>query len=87
MKLYGSLLCHDCPPTIDFLKKKGVIFEFVNITDDILNLKEFILLRDSDAKFKPIIENSYIGIPALVCDDGKILIDEEIYAAYGSVKP
>lgn len=82
MKLYGSLLCPDCPPAIELLKSKGVSFEFINVTKDIMNFKEFLRLRDSRIEFEHVIEGGYIGIPCLVEEDGTILFQDEIEEKY-----
>lgn len=76
-KLYGSYLCPDCPPVIEFLQNNNIDFEFVNITDSISNLKEFLYLRDNEDAFDDIKKENFVGIPCLV-DDGKIYFQDEI---------
>lgn len=82
MKLYGSLLCPDCPPAIELLDSKNVDFEFINITDSIPNLKEFLSLRDNREEFIPIKEGGYVGIPCLLTDNDEILFQDEISEKY-----
>ncbi|SFE66574.1 glutaredoxin domain-containing protein [Peptostreptococcus sp. D1] len=76
-KLYGSYLCPDCLPAIEFLENNNIDFEFVNITDSISSLKEFLYLRDNEAAFDNIKKENFVGIPCLV-DNGKIYFQEEI---------
>ncbi len=78
MKLYGSDLCPDCPPVIEYLKKKSVEFEFVNITESMKNLKEFTALRDHRVEFEDARKNGYMGIPCLLTDEAVIFFEEDI---------
>lgn len=77
MKLYGSYLCPDCPPVIEFLESNNIEFEFINITDSMKNLKEFLYLRDNEDVFIDIKRENLIGIPCLI-DGENILFQDEI---------
>lgn len=78
MKLYGSNLCPDCPPIIQYLTDRKIVFEYVNITESMQNLKEFTALRDRRNEFDLIKESGYIGIPCLLTSEHEILFEEEI---------
>lgn len=82
MKLYGSLLCPDCPPVIRLFEDKGIDFEFVDITDSIGNLKEFLGFRDVREEFDDVKANGNVGIPCLMTDDGEILFYQGIFRRY-----
>ncbi|MDO4710933.1 MAG: glutaredoxin domain-containing protein [Peptostreptococcaceae bacterium] len=75
--LYGTPLCPDCPPMVEYLDSKGFGYEYVDITASIADLKAFLKLRDSRKEFDPMRENGSIGIPVLVMD-GKVYFSEEI---------
>lgn len=79
LKIYGSRLCPDCIACKNALDANSVSYEFVDITDSMKNLKEFLKLRDTDPVFADAKENAYVGIPALVGKDGSITIDWEHY--------
>lgn len=78
MKLYGTLLCPDCPPVISALKSAGIEFEFVNIMENIQGLKEFLQLRDSRYEFNEVKSAGNIGIPCLLVNEKTILFGEDI---------
>ena len=78
MKLFGSLLCPDCPPVIKMLKNRGVDFEFVNINESMENLKSFLALRDNRFEFNEIKSDGKIGIPCMVLEDGKVIFEDGI---------
>lgn len=75
--LYATPLCSDCEPMRDYLISKNFDFEYVDITSDILLLREFVTLRDTRDEFLAMKEKTYLGVPALFMDD-KFYFDEEI---------
>ncbi|MDO5062081.1 MAG: glutaredoxin domain-containing protein [Peptostreptococcaceae bacterium] len=75
--VYGTPICPDCKPIREYLDAKGFEYDYVDITAHIMNLKEFLALRDSRSEFDVMRENKYVGIPVLVMD-GKVYFYEEI---------
>lgn len=79
LKIYGSMLCKDCVQCREDLDRAGVDYDFLEFQDELKNLKEFLLLRDSLDLFKVVKDNGGIGIPCIVDDDGKVSLDWEQY--------
>ena len=77
LKIYGSMLCKDCVECVADLKKANVEFEFLDFADSLLNLKEFLKLRDDGPLFDSVREKGSIGIPAIVREDGSLTLDWE----------
>ena len=77
LKIYGSMLCKDCVECVDDLKKANVEFEFLDFADSLLNLKEFLKIRDGSELFDPVREKGSIGIPTIVKEDGSVTLDWE----------
>ncbi|MDO5095912.1 MAG: glutaredoxin domain-containing protein [Peptostreptococcaceae bacterium] len=75
--VYGTPICPDCAPIREYLDSKGFEYDYVDITEHIMNLKEFLAIRDARSEFDNIRANKYVGIPVLVMDD-KIYFYEEI---------
>ena len=75
LKIYGSMLCKDCVECVDDLKKENVEFEFLDFADSLLNLKEFLKIRDENPLFDAVREKGSIGIPAIVKEDGSVTLD------------
>ena len=74
MKVYGAKICYECRNYNAIQKARGFKADYIDLTENTTNLKEFLKLRDSDA-FKEVRANGYIGIPCFVNDDGKITFD------------
>lgn len=79
LKIYGSMLCKDCVECVEDLKKANVEFEFLDFADSLLNLKEFLAIRDENEQFNAVREKGSIGIPTIVKEDGSVTLDWEEY--------
>lgn len=79
IKFYGTDLCPDCVEAKEYFKNIGLEYEFIDITSNILNLKEFLILREEREEFKPYKEKGFIAIPALLMEDGSLVLDEEVF--------
>ncbi len=79
LKVYGSDLCPDCVACKAALDASEVAYDFVNVTESMRNLKEFLKIRDTDSAFDDARKKGYVGIPALVSEDGSITLDWEAY--------
>lgn len=81
MKLYGSHLCSNCPAAIEYLQDKEIEFEFVDISNGMPALKEFLAYRDHRTEFDEAKAAGRVGIPCLVDDEDRIYIGDDIYSA------
>lgn len=77
LKIYGSMLCPDCVKCREDLDKAGVEYEYLDFSDSLKNLKEFLTIRDSSPLFTQIRAEGYIGIPCIVKEDASIALDWE----------
>lgn len=77
LKIYGSLLCPDCVRCKEELTAAGIGFEYHDLADSIVNLKEFLKIRDSHEIFDAVRQNGSIGIPCIVTEDGEITLTWE----------
>lgn len=75
MKFYGSMICADTVYADKVLRSNNIDVEYIDITANIANMKEFIRLRDSKKEFDSAKENGYVGIPAFLKEDGSIEFD------------
>jgi glutaredoxin-related protein len=55
------------------LLEKNIPFEYIEITDSISNLKEFLKLRDTMKGFQLAKRSHSVGVPALIIGDEVIL--------------
>lgn len=75
MKVYGSEICIDCRNYKAVQKSRGFEAEFISITENTQNLKEFLRLRDTEPAFDEIKAEGGIGIPFFVHEDGRKTYD------------
>ena len=79
LKVYGSDLCPDCVACKAAFDANGVVYDFVNVTESMRKLKEFLKIRDTNPVFDDARQKGYVGIPALLREDGSITLDWEAY--------
>lgn len=79
LKIYGSMLCKDCVQCRDDLDKAGVAYTYLDFSQDLKNLKEFLALRDRFPVFDGAKENGAIGIPCIVDEEGTINLSWQQY--------
>ena len=74
IKIYGL---DTCPGCVEVQKqiKGNENFEFIDIGNHVMNLKEFLRLRDKEAVFDEAKAGGYIGIPCFVLESGRISLD------------
>jgi glutaredoxin-related protein len=75
MKVYGTDICIDCRNYKAIQAKRGFEAEYINITENTANLREFLSIRDQDPIFDTVKENGGIGIPLFVREDGTKTFD------------
>ena len=79
LKIYGSPMCPDCRECKENFDANGVEYTLIDINESLRNLKEFLALRDSLSVFDHCKEIGDIGLPALVKEDGTVILDWERY--------
>ena len=77
-KMYGSILCPDCVEAKEDFEKINYKYEFVNITESMSNLKEFLHIRDTRKEFNEVKSLGYVGIPAILTDNNKIILGDDV---------
>lgn len=77
LKIYGSMLCPDCVDCRRDLDNAAVAYEFLDFSESLANLKEFLKLRDASPLFDESRREGAIGIPCLQKEDGSITLDWE----------
>ena len=75
LKIYGSMICPDCVKCREDLDRAGIAYEYLDFSEHLLYLKEFLALRDSESVFAEVRSNGKIGIPCIVTEDGSVTLD------------
>ena len=71
-------MCFSKIHTKEYFEKVNYKYEFVNITESMKNLKEFLALRENREEFDDAKKFGYVGIPAILTDDNKIILGDEV---------
>ena len=74
LKIYGSMLCPDCIRCLRDLEKAAVPYVYYDFSRNLIFLKEFLALRESNAAFRNARASGTIGIPAIVRPDGTVTL-------------
>ena len=75
IKVYGSMLCPDCVQCRKDLDNSGVAYEYLDFAENLLYLKEFLVIRDSDLLFENVRNEGRIGIPCIVKENGSVTLE------------
>lgn len=75
LKVYGSMLCKDCVQCRQELDAAGVPYAYFDFSEDLMNLKEFLRIRDTEPLFAEAKQEGYIGIPCILREDGSLTLD------------
>ena len=80
--VFGASMCPDCIVMKKALDEREVKYLYLDITENLANLKKFLKFRENPA-FDFAKENGSIGIPAMVINDGeKIIFSIEEFDEY-----
>lgn len=79
LKIYGCEQCPDCVKCKADLERAGVEYIYLDITQNLLFLKQFLRLRDSSPVFAEMKEAGKIGIPCLLDEKGNVSLSWEEY--------
>lgn len=75
LKIYGSMQCKDCVACREEFDRSNILYDFLDISEDLLNLKTFLCIRDTSEIFAQIRGTNVIGIPCIVNLDGSVCLD------------
>ena len=75
MIVYGSMLCPDCVQIREDFARREVQYEYRDIGENLLYLKEFLAIRDREPVFDEPRKVGRIGIPCIVGEDGSVSLE------------
>lgn len=62
----------------EFLSKNEIKFVYLDISENLFNLKVFLKYRDSRPEFNQIKESGRVGIPCIVVNKGERVLFDKI---------
>ncbi|WP_314790507.1 glutaredoxin-related protein [Mogibacterium diversum] len=78
IKIYGMITCTDCSYLLDQISGLEDEYEYIEIGEHVLKMKEFLRIRDSEDNveiFKDVKAAGGVGIPCFVLEDGLISLN------------
>lgn len=82
IKIYGNDECQMCTMLKKDLVKKNIEFEFIDILENMSNLKEYLSFRDNNEIFDEYKVNKKLGIPLIIVkSDNETKLFTERYKA------
>ena len=72
--VFGSKHWPGCEPAKEYLSNHDVKFVYLDISENMLNLKMFLKYRDNYEIFNEIKEAGKVGLPCIVVNDGEQII-------------
>lgn len=81
MKVYGMGICGDCIAMRKEFDEKGLEYEFVEVTESIPLMREFLTLRDTEDVFAEVRREHRIGVPCFVLPDGSLTLNISVAKA------
>lgn len=63
----------------EFLSDENIKFLYLDITENMLNLKNFLKYRDNSPEFAEVKKAGRVGLPCIVINNGEeIVFDKEL---------
>lgn len=69
--VFGSSMWPGCGPFKALMEESGVRFLYLDITENLANMKKFLKARDNMKEFDEVKEEGRIGIPSLILGDNE----------------
>lgn len=69
--VFGSPMWPGCGPFKALMEESGVRFLYLDITENLANMKKFLKARDNMKEFDEVKEEGRIGIPSLILGDNE----------------
>ena len=86
--IYGSSKCPDCINCKANFDEYKIEYEFIDILDNLKNLKKFLYYRDNYPNvFNRLIKIGDIGLPAIVDEFNNVFTDWEAYLKEKGLNP
>ncbi len=77
IKIYGMNTCPDCVSIKNQIVGKEDKYNYIDMAEHVLYLKEFLKLRDNEEAFVEAKKNGQAGIPCFVLEDGTVSLKPE----------
>lgn len=80
-------MCPDCVAAKTNFDFYHIEYEFIDINENLRNLKDFLIYRDTCSVFDHLKEIHDIGLPACIDEEGNVFTDWETYLKKRGMNP
>lgn len=72
--VFGSKYWGDCEPVKEYLSKHNIKYAYLDISENMTNLKRFLKYRDNYPQFEEIKKTGSVGVPCIVINRGEEIL-------------
>lgn len=72
--VFGSKHWPGCEPAKEYLSQHNIKFLYLDISENMINLKRFLKYRDNYSEFEEIKKAGRVGLPCIVVNNGEEII-------------
>ena len=72
--VFGSKHWPGCEPAKEYLSSNNIEYLYLDITENMRNLKAFLKYRDEYPEFEKVKESGSVGLPCIVVNKGEQII-------------
>lgn len=72
--VFGSKHWPGCEPAKEYLSQHNIKFLYLDISENMINLKRFLKYRDNSSEFEEIKKAGKVGLPCIVVNNGEEII-------------
>lgn len=72
--MFGSKHWPECSPAKELLLQNNINYLYLDITENMFNLKKFLKFRDNYKVFNEIKINNRVGLPCIIVNNGEEII-------------
>lgn len=73
--MYGINSCKDCVEAVEKLDARKADYMYLEFSENIVNLKRFLKLRDTEDLFDDVRRAGNVGVPCFKLSDGTLTLN------------
>ena len=77
--LFGTSLWPQCDPVKEALSQNNIVFDYIDISASIMNLKKFLRIRDISDAHEEVRKKHSVGVPCIMAGDQIYIAETPAY--------
>lgn len=70
--IFGSGQCPKTMKILELCRERGIEVDYRSFDSDLKNIWEFVVIRDDNPAFDKTKKDKRLGLPGIVCENGRI---------------